>query len=314
MRVQPRKLQALVGDDTSNIEVPDRAGFVFVRLHGDAEQIVEAFYGSEIVLVYDQAVEVLERRALGRYEILGIGGVAYDSISATGDTIYGLLKKHARQHERRNRGEGGSDPVNVYLRMLVELRARAQTTPNLTVYVEYGWYSLGAHTLWEGGNSPAFTPPTGFNQWRQDLLYLGSDDALHILTGTAVAVPTEAAFPTPPANSIPICFVLLTTGQTTITEASITDARIAWGGVGVSATSHNLLSSIHPDTLAASVVAGDLVYANATPKWARLPKGTNGDLLAVVGGMPAWENSFDRIMTDGDGQVMVDGDGNVMTE
>jgi len=36
------------------------------------------------------------------------------------------------------------------------------------------------------------------------------------------------------------------------------------------ATAHNLLSSTHGDTLAASVVAGDILVGNATPAWSRV--------------------------------------------
>jgi hypothetical protein len=38
-----------------------------------------------------------------------------------------------------------------------------------------------------------------------------------------------------------------------------------------SVTSHNVLSATHGDTLADSVARGDVMYGNATPKWARLP-------------------------------------------
>jgi len=45
---------------------------------------------------------------------------------------------------------------------------------------------------------------------------------------------------------------------------------------------HNILSSSHGDTLADSVAAGDLLYGNATPKWARLAKSTDGKFLKLV--------------------------------
>jgi len=35
-------------------------------------------------------------------------------------------------------------------------------------------------------------------------------------------------------------------------------------------------------------VAGDILYTNATPAWARLPKGSNGQALTLVAGLPAW--------------------------
>jgi len=39
-----------------------------------------------------------------------------------------------------------------------------------------------------------------------------------------------------------------------------------------SVTAHNVLSATHGDTLADSVVRGDILYGNSTPKWARLAK------------------------------------------
>jgi hypothetical protein len=44
-------------------------------------------------------------------------------------------------------------------------------------------------------------------------------------------------------------------------------------------TPHNILSTTHGDTLADTVVRGDLLTGNATPKWGRLAKGTSGNLL-----------------------------------
>lgn len=76
----------------------------------------------------------------------------------------------------------------------------------------------------------------------------------------------------------------------TIIENEVIKVYIVEGGqAGGSLTEHNILSATHPDTLPASLIAGDLVYANTTPKWARLPKGSvDGKLLTMVSGMPAW--------------------------
>ena len=59
--------------------------------------------------------------------------------------------------------------------------------------------------------------------------------------------------------------------------------RAAAGGAN-----HNLLSITHPDTLAGNVVAGDIVRGNNTPKWERLPKENDNDVLTLVAGLPAW--------------------------
>jgi hypothetical protein len=56
--------------------------------------------------------------------------------------------------------------------------------------------------------------------------------------------------------------------------------------------SHNLLSTTHPDTLTDSVVAGDLLIGNTTPKWARLPKGTQDQVLTMGMSLPQWTTTL----------------------
>lgn len=54
-------------------------------------------------------------------------------------------------------------------------------------------------------------------------------------------------------------------------------------GAGGGVTPHNLLSTTHPDTLAGTVVRGDMVVANATPAWARLARCASGSYLGSDG-------------------------------
>jgi hypothetical protein len=65
-----------------------------------------------------------------------------------------------------------------------------------------------------------------------------------------------------------------------------------WTAAGAGGGSnHNLLSSTHTDTSAASVVQGDLLFGNATPAWARLAKDANATrYLSNTGtsNAPAW--------------------------
>jgi hypothetical protein len=63
------------------------------------------------------------------------------------------------------------------------------------------------------------------------------------------------------------------------------DVTIPGGG----SAQHNLLDgSVHPDTLAGTLVAGDLVTGNATPKWARLAKGTATYVLKAGATVLEW--------------------------
>lgn len=62
------------------------------------------------------------------------------------------------------------------------------------------------------------------------------------------------------------------------------------GGLDISSggSAHNVLSATHTDSLTGSVVAGDMMYGNSTPKWARLAKGSDGNFLKLASGYPAW--------------------------
>ncbi len=59
-------------------------------------------------------------------------------------------------------------------------------------------------------------------------------------------------------------------------------------GSGGSVTPHNLLSTTHPDTLAASVARGSVLVGNATPKWAAVTIGAAGRFLRSDGTDAAW--------------------------
>jgi len=55
-----------------------------------------------------------------------------------------------------------------------------------------------------------------------------------------------------------------------------------------SVTAHNALSATHGDTLTASVIRGDLIVGNLTPKWSRLAIGTVGKVLQSDGTDITW--------------------------
>lgn len=62
---------------------------------------------------------------------------------------------------------------------------------------------------------------------------------------------------------------------------------------------HNILSTTHGDALAASVVDGDVIIGNVTPKWSRLaisvPSATFMNVLGIVNAelRPSWKALFD---------------------
>ena len=225
-------VQATVPYHANAAAVAGRAGWINVWLHGDPDNEIEVFNPSTPIasgIVVD--LERIPIAGAPYYRVVGIAANIWynDSFGYTqyySSGITGNVGSHAPQHERRDFGVGGFDPLDVYTRMFVPLRARAQTTPDMTVNVGAGYYKGNVFKRFAGGNSPTFTTPAPSAPARYDLLYLGSDDALHILQGTAATYGLTPGFPHVPSGALPIAFVYLTSNTVQITESHIIDARV----------------------------------------------------------------------------------------
>jgi hypothetical protein len=72
-----------------------------------------------------------------------------------------------------------------------------------------------------------------------------------------------------------------------------------WSAISGSDIAHNLLSTTHTDTLAGTVVRGDLIVGNSTPAWSRFAKGTAGTFLKQGANDPAWTGIAETDIADG---------------
>lgn len=77
-----------------------------------------------------------------------------------------------------------------------------------------------------------------------------------------------------------------------------TKAQPVWGDIGsipatFAPTAHNILSTSHEDTLADTVVRGDVLIGNSTPKWSRLvfPASPTGKVLIASATDVTWSTS-----------------------
>lgn len=93
-------------------------------------------------------------------------------------------------------------------------------------------------------------------------------------------------------------FATLTNGNTPTFDISapaggtlsgnFTTLQVGGTNVLTAVTAHNVLSATHGDTLTASVVRGDVIIGNSTPKWSRLAIGANGTVLSSNGTDVVW--------------------------
>jgi len=121
----------------------------------------------------------------------------------------------------------------VFTRLGVAFAAHEQNSgspaPDLTVRVDAGGLMIGT-TLTEvaAQTVSGFTiPSAGQHRIDRVVLDLASGTARRI-AGTAVTGSPSATAPSIPGNMMPICRVLITSGDTAITNAMITDERALW--------------------------------------------------------------------------------------
>lgn len=90
----------------------------------------------------------------------------------------------------------------------------------------------------------------------------------------------------------------------TITSGTWTGTTIAITNGGTGQTSASAaFAALSPLT-----TAGDIIYENATPAPARLPIGSTGQVLTVVGGVPAWAPTVGTLTVTEENITLVSGD------
>lgn len=186
---------------------------------------------------------------------------------------------------------GGRFALWVASKMISPLSTYPSST-GLSVNVVAGDYPYaGTRKTFAGQTGIALTQNPNSGQHYYAGLYLDSLNSLQVVYGASVVLATTPPEPAWPAGAFRLSVVRVNDTQTSITLAQDTDTtndirdrRMPWSDEAT----HNLLSATHPDTLTGSVVAGDIVYGNSTPKWARLPKGSDGQVLTLASGLPSW--------------------------
>lgn len=131
-----------------------------------------------------------------------------------------------------------------------DLRPSEQATPNLTVLVQSGRFTINAARSIEfsGGSSPAIDTTTGgaVGQQRVALLQIDDNADLAFKYGSW-ATAGAAAAPNADTNKIPIAEVLFDYNQTTLTDSDITDIRpfmsISAGGIGTIAPDKTIVTA-----------------------------------------------------------------------
>jgi hypothetical protein len=223
-----RRWNALAGNGAGTFKVTDAPDFAWVRYLGDQSKVSKVWNPTNLVLENDTPIRIGKRFPESEYEeILEVDQTLYRWTMSEAAIQSYSQGKHGDNHNAAS----GTDPASIDLRNIVEMRGRPQATPDLTIHIERGQYVFGYNDIhrYPSENLDLTAEVPGVVGHRYVLVYI--DGASNTAASTSsIIVPIAASPPIPDvtANTIPICIVELTNGQTTITEDNIYDWRFLW--------------------------------------------------------------------------------------
>jgi len=211
------------------VEVPNRKGYVFVRISGNMSEVIQA-YNSEVSAIY--GLPVLLARQNNVYRIIGRN---LDLYRDWNNIPY--LPRHGTQHSFNHELGLGADITWVYSQQFMPLLgypSGSAGSMNLSIVPAfYSWQ--GQYYYAQTTGTPDFTPylPTITGSAVMTLLYIQpSDNSLQIIAGSpfsnSITGSAELAQYIPDIDrsvGIPIAAVRLVTGTTGLLWNNIYDVR-----------------------------------------------------------------------------------------
>lgn len=267
-------LSGVLGLNLETVQVPNRAGFVYVRLRDNLHEVIEAYNGV-VSPVYN--LPVLLRWDKTRYMIVGRDLERYVSWGTTSS----YLPLHGASHAFSESGAG--DVVWVYSRQfmpwLITPSGSSAADSGMVQGYPYYFESRWKYLATTGTPSLIGNKPTGSLGARMSLLYLDQKENIMKLTaGTiefdASLTGTADIMPYVPAIAqdwhIPLAGVRVVTGTATISWGNLYDLRphftsppTGTGGGGADLTGFTDGSIIFVESEEAAEDNDNLFYDNA---------------------------------------------------
>jgi hypothetical protein len=228
-----KEISGLLGipiNGRKSVEVPNRNGFVYVRLRNNTNELIQAF-NEKVSPVY--GLPVLVRWQTNRYEVVGRDTSRYSDWGS----FSSFLPRHGSQHSLNFEDGQGGDVSFIYSRQFMPFATIPSGTEGAgTVFVmphvyrspDASWNYIGNES------SPNFLPakPTGTSARMMLLVWdLSTSDPL-IITGTHLAesaTGTASILPSVPVftnqNYIPLAAIRLVSGTESVLWDNIYDMR-----------------------------------------------------------------------------------------
>lgn len=213
------------------VEVPNRSGFVYVRLRNNTSELIQAF-NEKVSPVYGLPVLVVYKG--NRYEVIGRDNARYSDWGS----FSSFLPRHGSQHSLNFEDGQGGDVTWIYSRQFMPLATIPSGTSGAgTVFIQPHTYlnpSNGTWSLIGDESSPNFLPakPTDTNArmmlllWDLDLsdpVIVTGSTFLATLTGTVDVLPYIPVHTN--TRRVPLAAIRLVSGTESIVWDNIYDMR-----------------------------------------------------------------------------------------
>lgn len=214
-------------DTTDSCKCATRLGYFWVKEYGQDGGYFQAFNTGVQDRVGMPVLTGIEPQTPYRRVIFSIDWGELPLIFEDGDDLPGSydLPPHADSHEWSD-ADPGTDIVSVYQRAIVPLRA--QYSSGMTLSVSAGLYFHSGDLIKYMGQDVVLTsyvPGTSGNHKRV-LLYLNPDtNSVQVQNQDEIDDGSEAVYDDPPSGTLPVAWVYLVYGDTTLTDSDIADAR-----------------------------------------------------------------------------------------
>jgi len=219
-------------DGAKTVEVPDRLGYVYVRLRDNLNELVQVF-NDKVSPVYDLPVLITKDKLdRTRYRVVSRD---YERYRDWG--ISPFLPRHGNQHSFTPDSGGGGDIVWVYTDQFIPFLVTPSGTAgagNVLVCPGIYQYDDGFHYAGDTGTASLYTcKPTGSSNAGMALVYLdistgnpmitcGTEEFSLSISGTANLLEY---IPPAPLHGVPLAGVRLITGTSTIGWNDLIDLR-----------------------------------------------------------------------------------------
>jgi len=228
------------------VDVPNRDGFVFVRIKGNTSELIQAL---NTTVPSSYGLPVLIHREGQNYKIIGKDDKVYaNQGTQIGGGVY-PLPRHGGQHSFAPEYNMGADTVWVFSRQFMPMLAHPSGSSMLLTINPHFYEWNGAWKYAQNTGAISFAPyvPTITGSARMALLYINpTNNSLNVTAGSPFSstfdTPSEFVSYIPDVDrniSIPLAAVRLVTGTTAISWTDIYDMRDfytvskRWEGIGI---------------------------------------------------------------------------------